>query len=165
MTGLQTLSFNAVSHGVGKTTVADTDLYASASYSGILDGSIGYDYTFTGQKDASDPDDRLNLTIQMEIYYYDDAGNSHYAYSDYKGDVPGFRTQMVSHRDSGTYAGQIRFNYPDFGSHNWLIRWDFMGNGQDTTSDSPIPTPEPATMLLLGLGLLGLAGVSKKFEK
>lgn len=44
------------------------------------------------------------------------------------------------------------------------IRCDWIGqNGGD--NNTPAPVPEPATMLLLGTGLLGLAGIRKKVKR
>ena len=60
--------------------------------------------------------------------------------------------------DAWSGIGEVReFNYP----FNYAPqKWNY-GQGQ------PMYTwvPEPATMLLLGLGLLGLAGIRRKFKK
>ena len=42
--------------------------------------------------------------------------------------------------------------------------WDFAlsGGSYTSSSGSPTPTPEPGTLIMLGTGLLGLAGVARK---
>lgn len=39
------------------------------------------------------------------------------------------------------------------------------GAGVWTVAENTDPVPEPANMLLLGLGLIGLVGVRRKFKK
>jgi hypothetical protein len=60
----------------------------------------------------------------------------------------------------------------DYAVTNWSgIKWNDLNGAQsyygiiEIANGGPIPTPEPATMLLLGLGLIGLAGVRRKFKK
>lgn len=61
--------------------------------------------------------------------------------------------RAIVFQDVGNEPWNWNPNNPNYGS--WLVR----------TTPTPAPVPEPATMLLLGSGLIGLAGFRRKFKK
>ncbi len=140
-------------------------------FTGILE-DFGYDTHYTGSK-GSHPDDLLGFVTQMSISYIPEGGNysdSVFVYSDYgQNDLVdpenNFRNNWVFHYDveNGTYDDSIRFDYSQYGEQNWNIDFDFMATGRDRTNTDPVP--EPATILLFGTGLVGLAGSTIRKKK
>ena len=55
---------------------------------------------------------------------------------------------------------------PYTGNATWAFQWDFSiaagGSAQISKDKLLRPVPEPTTMLLLGIGLIGLAGISRR---
>jgi hypothetical protein len=135
--------------------MSTTDMVAAASVAG---------FTFATEGDVSQLLNSLPLT-----------GGEWSSYADIMGRAPNRDLIWGSYYMSATTYG---WAYAYNGDTSWTISpvntpWTFIENADTPNADMNIwayqsgntSVPEPTTMLLLGLGLVGIAGVKRKFKQ
>jgi len=123
----------------------------------------------------------VDAPVFLRIYTYDTDGDTYLGHRDYSivyatqspwSDSPyPTWTNVTVNFNSTAYSQEYSFDITNV-SRIRFYGTDWSGTGDDfvdfrkLTIDDGIsaPVPEPATMLLLGLGLIGLAGVRRKMR-
>ncbi len=111
-----------------------------------------YEYTLSGLR----PGDTINLNGVGETnegLYYVDAVTHYFS-------AGGYRSSFTLERNETSGSSEVSFFLPAI----QLSTLEISGPGGLYTSLEVSPVPEPSTLLLLGAGLLGLAGFRRKLK-
>ena len=119
--------------------------------------SEGWDYVVSFGQIKVYSLDFDNITWSGDEGYWSEYRTGQAFQGGYDSDLGG-----VVSREFNSTLGYLRFTFPDLGNVDEMgFHWT-MACGNDVVEGGGTPVPEPATMLLVGSGLLGLAGYGRK---